>query len=519
MLAAQLFHQLGTEFGETESLEASARIFQALGDFESEQKELSEFLVQSKKLSPKKSSQRWEVSLALARSQEKLRLDSQASQSYRACAVKGSSVQEECGSRLADLYLRNKDKDQAKYWYYFVAQNKSRKPASSKVSTMSSYLGYARYQWAKISEFQPSFQPMELPETHLKKALNQRLSFFDSLSRSYLPAVDAGGVWGLAALHRLALFASEFADEVDLMSSSSLVDPAQVEKFRQGLSAVSHPLRSKAIATWSQGYSKALSIPILSPVLPEVADALADQKVSFPFRAQGSRPLCKRAGRSLDSSLKPEEQLKRIQDRVAHAIQDVESWSDYGNWMLTQGRFLRAQFAFERVLVLDSKNAVALNNLACTQLAQDGAEDWELAQKSFEYLKQALKIDEFFIPAKHNLAALMNYYRLFSQSKSLWEQVLVKEPSMEVWLGLAIALQGLGDLNRAKDSFKKASEMNLGRLKYWLDYHEVARNWDQGMIGAQACFEKMEKIELTELNGFEKSSIKHLREKCKILKK
>ncbi len=498
-VSAQIFAQLGTEYDDSESLETAARLYEGLGKTEMAQKKWSQFL-DLYKTSP----HRWRIALALAKSQDAAQLDREASHSYRYCAAGSSEFQFECKARLADLYLKSKDLVQAKSIY--------KQLSSQSVQSHSPFVAYGRFRLAELSENEATFSPLKLPEVHLQKALNERINFLEPLSRSYQSVMQAGGVWGIAGLHRLALFAMHFADEVDA------IDPPSEntrEKFRRNLVTVSGPLREKAKSTWNDGYLKAVSANIFSPVLPEVADQLADFRVSVPGRAQGPQGHFQLSGMAVDGASDGRENaFQKVRERLIQNSKDTTAWVDYGNLLWGEGKPLMAKIAYERTLSLQSRNVAALNNLAVVKLSSENEEDWVTATSSAGLLQDALKIDDFFIAAKMNLATLMNYYRLFSKAKPLWDQVLVKVRSGEAWSGLGIALQGTGNTGASEAAFQKAKDLGFEHSGFILNFHEAARQSIKGGNGANECLSLLEKVDKSSLKGFEKTAVSHLRGKC-----
>ncbi len=512
-----IFHQLGTAFHEPESLETAARLSQAIGNDTQAQSFWTDYLSRYQK-----SARRAEVELLLARSQEKTGADGEASRSYRDCAGSGQFVAAECQARLADLYLKDQDATKAKELFKQLASLSSpRKGKGAKKKSsgpVSPFVGYARYQLADLMEREASFEPMTFPEAQLKKGLNQRLNFLEPLSKAYQGAVEAGGPWGIAALHRLALWATHFAEEVDAIEAPATLQGAALERFKKQLLSVSQPLREKARTTWSDAYSKASTFILLSPVLPEIADRLADFKSGVPSRAQGARGGFYLSGLSADGGAETAPvALGRVRDGLLKDAKDSGLWTDYGNLLWGEGKPLLAKIAYQRSLALKAKNAAALNNIAVVVLKSDGEEDWITASEAAQDLEEALRVDDFFVAAKTNLAGLMNYYRLFAKAKTLWDQVRVRHPGGNTDLGLAVSLQGLGKTEAADALFQKA-EGSADR-SFLESYHRAGRESLKGASGIESCLEILRGIEERSLEGFEKNSVSYLMKRCESWRK
>lgn len=557
-VSARIFEKLGTEYQDPASLETTARIEDAIGDSGRAQQAWVKYL-EIYKSSP----QRWGVALALARSQDAAGLDGEAARAYRYCAAGPPAYEAECQARLADLYLRDKDLIQAKALYQKVASLglasssgvKSKSKSAGKPSTQPSthpspFVGYARYKLADLKQSEAQFEPLRFPEAQLQKGLNQRLNFLEPLSRSYQSVGQAGGPWAIAALNNLALWATHFADEVDGIEPPPSLKGPSLEKFRKDLGSVSLPLREKARTTWNEAYSKAASLHLMSPALPEVADHLADFKVLLPGRAQGGRGGFHLAGNLLSSDGGPEAleaAFHRIRVRLIKNANDANAWTDYGNLFWGDHQPLMARLAYERALALNSalnkKDPIVLNNLAVVKMSgqsvQTGQsmkngngtessgneEDWIAVGEAVELLEEALRVDDFFLPAKMNLATVMNYYRIFAHAKLLWDQIQVRNPSREAEVGLAVALQGVGSSSLAEGAFQQLGR-ELGQAQmagastlFVYRFHEAARSAVKGKEGADQCISILESLDLTALVGFEKNAVIHLKEKCELWKR
>lgn len=424
------------------------------------------------------------------------------------------ALQAECYTRLADLYWKVKDTDQAKALFQTVASQKPK----SKSEGLSPFVGYARYRIATMAEEDAHFEPLKFPEATLQKALNQRLSFLEPLSRSYQNVVQVGGPWAIAALNRLALWANRFADEMDHIEPPASLQGKSLEKFRKDLASISGPIRQKAQSTWNDGLNKSLSSLILSPVLPEISDHLADLQTPKVGRAQGPRGKLHLAGISATGGSEGlAVDLQKVRERLLKNAKDVSAWSDYGNLLWGEAKPLMAKIAYEQAIALNPKSIAALNNLAVVQLSSEGEEDWVVVNESVRILEEALRIDDFYLPAKMNLATLLNYYRLFPKAKKLWEQVLVRSSGAQVQqdaeLGLAIAQQGLAEYDAAELAFQNKVRGD-DIYPFILPYHEAARLSRKGTDGASDCVSRLEKINENQVRGFEKQSVQYLKGIC-----
>ncbi len=502
-LSASLFERLGRESADMDSIETAARIFEGSGDAASAQRAWSAHL----SLFPK-SPNRARGVLALAASYEATGRDGDAAKLYEECMSAFKDLESECGLKLADLYLNNRDEVPARALWEKIG-------APKKKGISSPYVGYARFLLAQETEKRAKFEPLRLPDANLKKGLAQRLGFLEPLSRAYTSVVDAGGPWAVAALDRLGRWAYEFAEEVDQIAPPSGADEKKIADFKKNLAAISGPLRQKAIATWKEAYSKALSAEALSPAVPELADRLADTKQVA--RAQGFKGRMRLAGVSADGGSDGQAAaLEKVRERLVKSTQDAGAWVDYGNLLWGQGKPLLAKLAYERSLSLNSKNPAALNNRAVVLLSGDGEENWLTAAEASQLLSQALAQDGFFVPAKMNRAALLNYYRLFQKAKPLWEQVLAKASNVDAEDGLAVSLFGTGNAAAAEAALARAVEGGAPKARFVALFHQAAKHAAAGPEGAAKCLSSLD--EITKPGGFEAQSIERLRQQCKQLR-
>jgi tetratricopeptide (TPR) repeat protein len=260
-------------------------------------------------------------------------------------------------------------------------------------------------------------------------------------------------------------------------------------------------------------YRKAVSAEALSPVIPEIADRLADEGAKTPGRAQGFRGGWRLAGLASDGGAEGQAKaLDKVRDRLARNPSDAAAWVDYGNLLWGSGKPKLSRLAYDRALQLSPKNAAALNNRAVVLLnTQGGAEDWVTASESLVMFQKALKEDEFFTAAKVNRGLLLNYYRLFERAKPLFEQVLVRSPLSDAQQGLAVALQGLGDSAGAHAAFQKAIAQGASHSSFAALYHQAAR---VASTQSSECLDALSDLKSESLTGFERDAYERLKQTC-----
>src|SRR5690606_21621484 len=98
--------------------------------------------------------------------------------------------------------------------------------------------------------------------------------------------------------------------------------------------------------------------------------------------------------------------------------------------------------------------------------------------------------------------------------RSLWDQVLTKTKSQEVYEGLGIALLGSGDHSRAEKVFKQAEDLGSKRAQFVLAYHLAASQKLNSKDGAKACARALDRIRERDLSGFELQAVNDLKKVC-----
>lgn len=506
--SAKIFEKAGLSGKEPDSLETAGRIYEANQSIFLAEKSWAKYLenFSTGRHRP------W-IALSLGKLYANSGREGEAAKMYRLCMSSSSDLYAECGIQLGDLYLKSKNFDEAKKTFEQVSRVNGKGP-------FSPYIGYARFKLAYQLESSAHFPPLELPDVKLKKALDSRLEFLAPLSRAYLSVVDAGGPWSVSALDRLAQWAYQFADEVDQIQVPSNASEAAIEKFKKNLTAISAPLRSKAAYTWSESYAKSVQAELYSSVIPEIADRLADLKVSKPGRAQGYWKKFQLAGVPSDGGEEGAvESFRRVREKLVKNPQDGNAWLDYGNLLWGEGRPGMARLAYDRTLSINRRNSNALNNRAVLLLSQSTqSSSMEVAISASEaaaLFREALKNDDFFLPAKINLATLRNYYRHFEKAKNLWEQVLVKVQAPFVYDGLAISLQGLGDSQGALNNLNQATALGAPSKRFALQYHKAVQKLAlQNEDSHSQCLSHLNELHSSSLFEFEKMAVERLKRTC-----
>jgi tetratricopeptide (TPR) repeat protein len=511
--AGALFRILGRG-GDPNALEVAGRLFEGAGDLTEASHDFRHYL-EHYKAAPN----RGQVALSLAQWYEFSKSDTNAIKYLKLCFDENTETSAECGSRLADLYLRLENPGSARRYYTLVSQRGGRPSKKGKKASRgpddSPWVGYSRYQIATALERDTSFRKLTLPDDKLKRGLEERLKFLAKLNDSYQSVVEVSGPWAVAALDRLASWVIGFADEVDQIDPPKGATPETVAGFRKSLKTVSDPLRQKAIETWKTAYQKAAERELLSPVLPTIADRLADYGVQMPARAQGFRDKYRLSGQPADGGKEGRgNAFERVRRQLTENAKDPVSWIDYGNLLWGDGKPLLAKIAYERALLLNPKAAAALNNRGVLIVSGTGQEDWIRVAEGNQYFKQAIERDELFLAAKFNRGAILNYYRLFAKARPYWTQVAAVAPQPDVLDGIAIADQGQGAYDAAEKGFQRATKAGADSSRPSAAYHQAARI----MKSDPSKCAKLTAGVLHETSGFEQQAAQYLNGVCNELK-
>lgn len=518
LASAQLFEKIGFSLQNAQSLEMAAQIFMAIDQVAVSQNIRKKYLEQYKDF-PRKD----QIALKLAQSQEKAGLVSDAAHSYRFCAAHSFLLRAECLTNLADLYYKNKDFYQAKSLYRTVSDLGN----SQKKEINSPFIAYSRFKLAQFFETEMQLEPLSFPEDQLKKSLNHHLAFLESLSKGYQSAVKAGGPWAISALYHLAKWVIHFAKEVDSIIPPSEItsNPVAFEKFKKDLSSVSHPLLEKGKAFLNQAYLKASEGRIFSSYLPSIVYEMTRLSPGSVGTAQGAYGHFHLVGFDLLKKSEIEEKIQLLGEKIKKNMNYSAFWVDYGNLLWLNKKSLLAKIAYEHALFLDSKNVSALNNLAVIKILSEpsGEDNPLIVMEAVELWESAIQIDHFFIDSKINLATLMNYYQMFSQAKSLWDQVLVQKPIQDTWMGLGVSLCGLKQYESSEDAFLNAKKLEGDIPQFVTTYHRFAKNYQNGLFNLdesyrKKCISELEDLEKTQLVGFEKIATQFLLDQCKNIK-
>lgn len=499
--AAALFRILGRR-GDPAALEVAGRFYEGTGNLTEAASDFKFYLD-----GYKESRDRGPIALSLAQWYEYSKNDPQAVKYYQLCFNENNATSAECGARLSDLYSRMENPDQANRMLTRVAERGKGKKADP-----SPWVGYARYRLAEMMENTKQFTNLQLPDAKLKRGLEERLKFLETLNKSYQTVVEASGPWAVAALDRLANWVMRFADDVDAIAAPAGSNPQAIEGFRKSLKSVSDPLRAKAVETWKTAYQKAVAGELLSPVLPQIADRLSDFGITPPARAQGFRDKYRLSGQPADGGKEGRTAaFERVRGALLEDAKNVAAWIDYGNLLWGEGKPLLAKQAYERALSLDAKAAAALNNRGVLIVSGSGQEDWIRVAEGNQFFKDALARDDLFLAAKFNRGAILNYYRLFAKAKPFWTQVAAVAPQPDVIDGVAVSEQGMGDANQAEKSFERAKKAGAESDRVTAQYHEAARI---SRSQPAKCVSIASRLDGESTLGFERQAIQHLKAVC-----
>lgn len=483
--SAKAFEGLGILIKDPVSIETAAEIFLA-------EKKASDAIRAFESLlkMQKSRSDAGEIQLKLAKLYLSQGGERSAASYFSQCAS-DKTLEAECQARLGDMHEQLKDRESASRAYQKAVRSKAPSP----------YRAYAAYRMAQVTTGgRPASEPFSNEPAQAKKQLDGRIAFVEKLSRAYAPAIEAGGPWGIAALEELAQTVRTIADDL-----------AKIVPQTDQTKKLSDSLRQQSLQSLKTAFERCEREEILSPAIPRVQTPLARRGWVKGAPAQGSFGGFRISGMPANggdsSALKSLEQVrKKLHQNGADAV----AWTDYGNLLWGQGFDGVAKVAYERALASQPSNVYALNNRAVVVMSSADTAEWTRPLEAQSLLRKALEKDSFYTVAKMNLAQLYNYYRLFRKAHAYWEQVSVKHKDGQVYAGLAISTQGLGDFAQAAAQFEKAFDHGISSSGFVGRFHEAARQKER-----EACLKGLDRVSIGDLQGLERDAVEALKEECK----
>lgn len=409
----------------------------------------------------------------------------------------------ECQIKLAETYERQGKNSEAKRVYTQVSKARV-------VGPDKNFVAQARFRLAVWQEDAARFEPLRFPEARLQKALRTRLEFMEPLSKSYLSVVDLGGSWSVSALHRLALFAWNFAQEISAIQPPSDLEPGKLAQFKRELASISDPLKKRALQTWKDAFEKSVRDETLSPVLPEISDRLSVAKAYQLYPAQAKRPEWQLAW--VDHSQK-DWSVEQVRTELEKDLKRGDLWVLYGNTLYAQNRFRLAQIAYSRATAVDPKlSDVAQHNLALVELSLSGSENWKTV------LEMNAVLSKNTLPtAAFNRASLLAYYRLFTRATPIVSNTgftgKVEGQRLDL---LALSAHATGQWKNSVQYFDEATQTGLSPTRFHTVFHEVSRM----VFGAGSNADRRKCVDRTRtlfeigLKGFEEEAAQRLKQVC-----
>jgi cellulose synthase operon protein C len=492
--AAELFLGIARLFDDPASYKTAGALFSG-----ALQKEKARAVYRTELKKRRSSEDRARLYALLAETAASVKDDQSELISWRECFVLDTPLQAECGSKLADLYLKIQDPSRARQIFLRVL-----KRAPGKKSKDSPFLAYAQFGLGRLKERTLTKQKLRLPIKALMSTLNKRIAELKPVTAEYEKAIEYGGPWSIAATDRLMELSYAFAREVDVL----LASPQISSEVRSALTPVSRSLRKKAVDIGRKAYGVANRDRVLSSYLPVLHDRLVDFKVRGFYRSQGRAlgvrltgvpPGGGKAGR--------EAALASVRQRLTKSAADAGAWLDYGNLLWGAGRPGLAKVAYQRAFELKKRVADASNNLAVISVTENGLEDWVAANEAKDLWEKAVRLDANNRAAQFNLAHIYNYYRLFRRAKPYVDQLSKSIVAVDMQDMLATTLFGLGKVSEGKLAIQKGDRFGLSADRFEKRFLQATQ-----MKGV-ACGAQLER--LGDLKGFEKSAVDRLKERCK----
>ncbi len=423
--------------------------------------------------------------------------------SWKSCFSLQSSLKAECGTEMANYYIRLADNRQAKAILQEVVAIKKGPSAKSQ------YLAYAQFRLAQIVEKEMKPTPLQFPEADLVKAFSQRSEELAVVIGAYQKSIDIGGPWGIAATERLGDISLGFATEISDVLKNKSASPA----LKNMLGPAMNSLQAGSLQSTKNAYQVALKQQILSRALPVIHDRLVDAGMPDMNRAQGARGGVKLIGMDpkggKDGSTAA---FSTIRSKLSKSQDDASAWIDYGNLLWGTGKPGLAKIAYEKALALKSRKADAINNLAVVLVSDQGLENWFAVNEAAALWKQALSIDRDNSAALFNLGHYYNYFRLFPLAIPYFEKVSNKFSISDVHDGLAVAYFATAKNGDAELQFKKAEDLGAKPNRFVKKFIEASKNESEPKV----CSEFISDISgLNDLKVFEKISVERLQARCK----
>ncbi len=500
--SASLFRYLGMKGNDSKSLVTAIRIKDALGDLQSK----IDYQAAFQKIYPR-DSLAWGLMVELAKDALATGQSGLALQWLARCQKAPVPLSTECFARAGDIYLEQRDTLAAKKVFDQAA---FRTEVRGKLR--SPYVGYSRYQLARLMEEEQVFQPLRLPEAALQRGLAQRLKFFERLTEVYRKAGEAGGPWGVASLGKLAQWTMNFALEVEGIEPNSGASDTDLKKFRSTLNAVANPLKKKALETFRRAYELALKEHALVPTLGETVKRIAMERDTLVAPAQGSlhafRPASTKG-----------EVLEAVREKLIRNPLQADAWVAYGSLLRTSGQKGLALLAFQRALTLEPRHYDALTNSALVSFEEDPT-DWVRAAQARDQWELASKLSTSSWEAHANLGALYNYFQLFRIAQNSWEHALSEAKNRVILEGLAVAQLGQYHLAEYQKSWKLSEDLPGNANVFSEKFSRAVWDWAQGKRSSmEDCLDHLGDLSEEGLSSKEIQAMGSLKEVCELWKK
>ncbi len=417
---------------------------------------------------------------------------------WRECFLLDSAIRAECGSKLADLYLKIQDPSRAKQIFLQVL-NRSKGGKSER----SPFLAYAQFGLGRIQERTLSKTKLALPISTLMATLNKRAAELKPVTREYERAIEFGGPWSVAATDRLMELTYSFAREIEAL----LVSAESNLEVRKVLSPVAQSLRTKALTLGQKAYALATRESILSSYLPVLQDRLVDLGAKGFYRAQGRSTGVRLVGIPPNGGRSGRESaLAEVRQRLTRSSADAGAWLDYGNLLWGASRPGLAKVAYQRAFDLNRKVSDAKNNLGVIAVSERGIENWVAANEALALWRKALSEDAGNRAAQFNLAHIYNYYRLFRSAEPHVYRLAQTVAAPEVQDLIATTKFGVGRISEGTLALRQGDKMGLPADRFEKRFLQAVQ------LKGAACGAQLTR--LSDLKGFEKIAVDRLKERC-----
>ena len=400
----------------------------------------------------------------------------------------------ECLYELSELHLRMKSHDKAR---------KAQKALAASKEDRSVFVTDARFEILKQQWESKSYPALKLPDAQLKKAVTARVKAIEDQAKAFQSIIQLGGPTSIEATLWLASQVVATARAIE-NTDLTLAKAAAKDNYKKSLAKASAPLRDKAKSMFKSVYAKMLEGNVYVPLVPAIADSVAQDSKEMWARVQGARPMMRLLGISPQAGT---DALLDVRKKLAQSPTSAALWVDYGNLLWGFGKQDVARVAYQQAIEIEPKNVAAVNNLATFEVSGDLADRFQNVYLADSGFKKAIELDGSSSVPKFNRAALMNYYRLYKNALPFIDGARSKIQADDVEAAYLIAVAGSGNRAEAQKQLGKVSSKYAKKI--------VSAALSEG----EDCLDALSGIDQASLKGLEIKGVEWMRKVCTSEKK